>query len=174
MLEARYERFAMALLTESSQSAALRKSHRPAADWPARKVHVTASEWAARPDVRGRVAELQQRIAREVVLERADVIRQIHALATSDIRGIIDKQGKLKLPHELDAHTAAGIAKFKMTVDGTIEYTMHPKVSALDQACKILGLYERDNNQKTDPLTELLKNLNGRVFGVTADSRPGD
>jgi hypothetical protein len=49
---------------------------------------------------------------------------------------------------------------------------MHSKVSAIDQACKILGLYERDNRQKTDPLTELLKNLGGKVLGPTADNSP--
>jgi len=127
-----------------------------------------------RPKVIARIKELQAEISREVVLEQADVIREIHAIATSDIRGIVDEKGRLKLPHDLDARTAAGISKFKMTADGTIEYQFHNKTTALDQACKILGLYERDNRQKTDPLSELLGKLSGKVLGVTADNSPID
>lgn len=170
----RHEAFAVALLTASTQAAALRKSHSPAAKWGPQKVAEVASRWAALPQIRARVAELQAELAREVVLERADVIRQIHALATSDIRGIVNDRGQIRLPHELDKATAAAVSKFRMTVDGTIEYQFHSKTTALDQACKILGLYERDNRQRDDPLTALLRSLNGRVVGVTADSRPGD
>lgn len=170
----RYEAFALAMVTEPSQAAALRKSHKPAANWPASKCHETASRWAALPQVQARVAEIQQSIAREVVLEQAEIVRAIRALALSDIRGIVDEKGQIRLPHQLDPATAVAVSKFKMTESGTIEYQFHSKTTALDQACKILGLYERDNRQKTDPLTELLKNLSGRVVGVTADSRPGD
>lgn len=166
------EQFAAFIVEGLSQSAALRKSNKLTGQWKPQRVYEVASRWAANPQIRARILQLRQDIYRQVVFEQADVIRQIHALATSDIRGIVDEQGRLKLPHELDAHTAAGIAKFKMTVDGAIEYTMHNKVSALDQACKILGLYERDNRQKTDPLSELLGTLNGRVLGPTADNSP--
>ncbi|MDE2267796.1 MAG: terminase small subunit [Betaproteobacteria bacterium] len=170
-LSPRYESFVRALLTEPSQAAALRKCHKPAAKWSAQKVAETASRWAARPEIRARLAQLQQDIAREVVLERAEVIRAIHALATSDIRGVVNDRGQIRLPHELDGATAAAVSKFKMSFDGSIEYTFHSKTTALDQACKILGLYEQDNKQKTDPLAELLRSLGGRVLGVTSDNR---
>lgn len=117
-----------------------------------------------------RIKELQAELAREVVLERADMIREIRDLATSDIRGIVNDKGQIRLPHELDKATAAAISKFKMTFDGTIEYQFHSKTTALDQACKILGLYEQDNKQKTDPLADLLRSLGGKVLGPTADN----
>ena len=164
-LETKLERFAQALLTESSQSAALRKSHSPAAKWPSKKVHDRASAWANRPDVRGRVAELQAAVAREVVLESAEIIRSISALALSDIRGIVSEKGQIRLPHELDKATAAAISKFKMSVDGTIEYQFHSKTTALDQACKILVLYAQDNKQKSDPVVSLLEFLMERTGG---------
>jgi hypothetical protein len=43
-------------------------------------------------------------------------------------------------------------------------------VTALDQACKILGLYACNNRQKTDPLTDLPKNLSGKFVEATADN----
>lgn len=170
----RYEAFALAMVTEPSQAAALRKSHKPAANWPASKCHETASRWAALPQVQARVAEIQQSIAREVVLEQAEIVRAIRTIALSDIRGIVDEKGQLRLPNQLDDATAAAVSKFKITDKGTIEYQFHNKVSALDQACKILGLYERDNRQKTDPLSDLLGKLSGKVLGVTADNSPDD
>lgn len=163
------EAFAHCVVEGLSQSAALRKCHNISTHWKPQRVHEVASRWAANPQVRARIAELREQIASQVVLEQAAVIRQINAIVTSDIRGIVDETGRIKLPHELDPKTAAGIAKFKMTVDGTVEYTMH-KVSAIDQACRILGLYERDNRQQPDPLASLLASLNGRVVGVTASN----
>lgn len=169
-LEPSREAFAHCVVEGLSQSAALRKCHEISAHWKPQRVHEVASRWAANPQVRARIAELRDQIANQVVLEQAAVIRQIHAIATSDIRGIVDETGRIKMPHELDTKTAAGIAKFKITVDGTVEYTMHNKVTAIDQACRILGLFERDHRQQPDPLASLLASLNGRVVGVTASN----
>lgn len=140
-------------------------------------IRTKAHNLKRRANIMARVEELQGEISRETVLEQADMVREIHALATSDIRGIINEKGQVRMPHELDRATAAAVAKFKMSFDGTIEYTFHSKTTALDQACKILGLYEKDNKQKTDPLADLLRSLGGTVQGVTADNSsrdPGD
>ena len=40
-----------------------------------------------------------------------------------------------------------------------IEIQMHDKGAALEKLFKHLGLYEKDNNQKTDPLTALLARI---------------
>lgn len=173
-LEPSREAFARCVVEGLTKSDALRKSYRPAAQWKPQRIHEVACRWAREPKVHARISALREELARQVVLEQVAVIRQIHAIATADIRGIVDEHGRIKLPHQLDAKTAAGISKFKMSVDGTIEYVMHSKVAALDQACKILGLYERDNRQNADPLTDLLRRLSGHVIGVTADARPGE
>lgn len=173
-LNSAQEQFAALIVEGLSQSAALRKSHKLAEQWKPQRVYEVASRWAANPQIRARILQLRQDIYRQVVFEQVGIVRQIHALATSDIRGIVNEKGQIRLPHELDAGTAAAVSKFKMTASGAFEYQFHSKVSALDQACKILGLYERDNRQKTDPLAELLKNLDGKVLGPTADTSPND
>lgn len=164
--------FARLVVAGKGWTEAYRLVYTVAPTMDARNVSRKAAEVYRRKRVQDLIERLRQEVEREVVLERAEIIREIHALATSDIRGIVDGRGRLKLPHQLDPKTAAGISKFKMSVDGTIEYTMHSKVSALDQAAKILGLYERDNRQKTDPLKELLSKLGGKVLGVTQDNSP--
>lgn len=42
-----------------------------------------------------------------------------------------------------------------------IKVQMHDKGAAMEKLFKHLGLYERDNQQKTDPLTSLLKTITG-------------
>ena len=63
-----------------------------------------------------------------------------------------------------------------------IEIQMHDKVAAMEKLFKHLGLYERDNEQKTDPLTSLLHTLaqnTGNAFRPVADdpehaNKPGE
>lgn len=51
-------------------------------------------------------------------------------------------------------------AGIKQTKDG-IEVKMHDKAAAMEKLFKHLGLYEKDNEQKTDPLAALLQRISG-------------
>lgn len=42
-----------------------------------------------------------------------------------------------------------------------LKVVMHDKVAAMEKLFKHLGLYEKDNEQKTDPLTALLQSISG-------------
>lgn len=86
-------------------------------------------------------------------LNTEKIVREIGRLALSDPRNITHPDGSVKLPHELDEATAAAIASFEVGFDGSIKYKFWDKNSALDKAAKVLGLYEKDNRQKTlDPI----------------------
>lgn len=98
-------------------------------------------------------------------LESVRLRREISRVAFSDVRNVFHPDGRLKLPHELDAETAAAIASVEIDIDGKIKYKFWDKNSAHERAAKILGEFERDNSQKTDPLTELVKSLGGKVIG---------
>lgn len=53
-----------------------------------------------------------------------------------------------------------------------LKVVMHDKVAAMEKLFKHLGLYEKDNEQKTDPLTELLHKIaggNGSAFRPVQD-----
>lgn len=64
----------------------------------------------------------------------------------------------LKDTRALSAPAVALYAGAKETKYG-IEIQMHDKGAALEKLFKHLGLYEKDNNQKTDPLTALLARI---------------
>lgn len=71
----------------------------------------------------------------------------------------------LKDTRHLSPRAAALYAGAKQTRDG-IEVKMHSKLDALEKLAKHLGLYEKDNQQKTDPLASLLNRIaNGNSNG---------
>lgn len=98
-------------------------------------------------------------------LEAARVMDEIAKLAHSDISGVWHEDGRVKLPHELDPVTRAAVASFEIDAKGVIKYRFWDKNAALEKAAKILGLFEKDNKQKTDPLQSLLDSLSGNVIG---------
>lgn len=60
---------------------------------------------------------------------------------------------------------ASLFAGVKETKDG-LEIKLHSKDGSLEKLFKHLGLYELDNKQKTDPLTELLRQVSGSTVPV--------
>ena len=107
------------------------------------------------------------RIVADMQLSTERTFREIARIAYADPRKIMHADGRIKMPHELDDDTAAAIASFEVSFDGSIKYKFWPKGQPLDMANKINGAYERDNKQKTDPLRELLGALGGNVLGVS-------
>jgi len=159
------EVFAQALAKGISQSDALREALPLCKRWKPKTVHEEASRWAADSKVRARLVELQAASAEKAVLNGAAIMEEIRNLAHSNIAGIMHEDGRVKLPHELDPVTQAAVASFKIDEFGRIEYKFWDKNSALERAAKILGLFERDNSQKLDPLRELWQQVSGKVVG---------
>lgn len=171
------EAFAQHVAGGLTQAEAYRQAYPRAQKWKPEAVHQQASRLASLPHVSARVAELRAAAVERSTLDQARVLSEIAMLAHSDIAGIMHvdgpKAGQVKLPHELDAATRAAVASFKIDEFGRIEYKFWDKNSALERASKVLGLFEKDNRQKADPLVTLLQGLSGNVVGPVADAPPG-
>lgn len=124
-----------------------------------------ASKVAANAKVASRIRAIQAAAAEVSILKAADILTETRRLALSSVAAFFREDGKLKLPHELDPDAAACVASFEISQDGSIKFRLWDKNSACDRAAKILGLYEKDNKQKTDPLQALLDSLGGNVIG---------
>lgn len=110
-------------------------------------------------------------------LTTENVLREIKRLALFDPRRLFKADGALVPIHELDDDTAAGIASLEQDeiTDGfgkeavkigtTKKIKLWDKVRALDMASKHLGLFEKDNAQRSE-------NLNLQVVMVAAPGRP--
>ena len=91
------------------------------------------------------------------------MLDEIAMLAHSDVSGIMHPDGRVKLPHELDAATRAAVASFEIDATGRIKYRFWDKNAALEKAAKHLGLYEKDNEQQATPIRDMLASLGGKV-----------
>lgn len=171
------EAFAVSLASGMSQVEAYRKAYPRSKAWKDEATRVNASKMSADANVVLRVKGLQADAADIAVLKAADILEETRRIALSNAAGIIGmKDGKpyVLMPNELDAATVAAVKSFKIDDLGRIEYTFWDKNAALERATKILGMYEKDNSQKTDPLTALLQSLNGNVIGPGGAGSAGD
>ena len=103
--------------------------------------------------------------AMELTKER--VQREIARISFFDARKMFDQDGKPLAITELDDDTAAcivgldvleewaGTGEDRVLVGHVKKYKIADKNSALDKAAKILGMFEKDNEQKVPPLSEL-------------------
>lgn len=109
--------------------------------------------------------------AMELTKERVN--REIARIAFFDPRKMFAADGRPLSITELDDDTAAvingldvleewtGSGPERVLVGHVKKYKISDKNSALDKAAKILGMYEKDNEQKTDSLTTLLQTIAG-------------
>lgn len=136
-------------------------------------LEVKQSEIAARQDERLAAMELTQ----------ARVQREIARIAFFDPRKMFHADGRPKDVTELDDDTAACIVGLdvleeweghgddRVLVGHVKKYKIANKNAALDQASKILGLYEKDNDQKSNPILGMLAAMKGSALPVVRDGK---
>lgn len=148
-LTSQMEAFAQTVsVGDGSQSDAYRKAYPKSVNWKPDTVHQAASRLMGNGKIRARIADLQKKNAETAGLRAGKVLEELRRMAHSDISGIMHADGRVKLPHELDAATRAAVASFKIDEYGRIEYKFWDKNSAIDKAMKHLGLFNEDNSQK--------------------------
>lgn len=175
------ELFAQHVAIGESQAEAFRLAKPISRKWKDETVWVKASQWMAKDKVRTRVKEIQAEHANRLSITHERVLLEIARLALFDPRNLFRADGTPKPINELDDNTAAAIAGLEVLeefegsgedrkfIGYTKKYKVADKNAALEKLAKHLGLYERDNKQKTDPVTELLQQLGGRTLGVSSD-----
>ena len=146
----------------------------------------TAAEQASRllgkVNLKQYVQELQQRLSEKTEVSAERVIREVASIAFSDPRKLFDPTGNPLPITELDDVTAAAVASVEVDTlwDGngkerkaigiTTKIKLWDKNSAAEKLMKHLGLFEKDNRQKTDPITELVAAINGSSLKVVKDA----
>lgn len=101
-------------------------------------------------------------------------IQELARIAYFDPRKLFNADGSPKPINDLDDDTAAALAgldvleefdgtgKDRVFVGYTKKYRIAGKVEAIAIAMKHLGLFEKDNQQRMDPIRELLESIDGR------------
>ena len=129
----------------------------------------TANEQGARllanVSVRSHIDERREKQSENVGLTAERTIKEAMRLAFFDVRKLVDADGNPIPINKLDDDTAAAIAgldiqEVKLGEGGAIavvkKYKIADKNSAIERLFKHLGLFEKDNGQKNNPIAELL------------------
>lgn len=170
-LTPKQEAFCQAFIETGNASEAYRRAYN-ASRMKSDVITVKASELLSSGNVAVRVAELRHSLAERCDASNEKVIREVAALAFSDIRKLFNDDGTVKHVSELDDMTAAAVSSIEVTEmvaeDGTRFGTVKKiklwdKNSAQERLCKHLGLFEQDNKQKVDPIADLLKQIGGSL-----------
>ena len=127
-------------------------------------------------------ARIRQQERTQITADR--VLLEVARLSFYDPRKFFRDDGSPLGIHELDDDTAAALAGMdvieqfegsgqdRQFVGYLKKYKLTDKGANLERLMKHLGLYERDNEQKTDPLTALLHTIaktNSNAFAPVAD-----
>ena len=160
------ELFAQQVALGKSQAEAYRQAYPRSRTWSPEAVYSKASALAGTGKVSTRVAELARAAAEAAGVDTAQVLRGLTKIACADPRLLIGDDGKMKTLQDLDDATAAAVASYEVDRFGKVKVKFWDKVAALDRLARHLGLYEKDHEQRTEPMRELAEAISGCVVGI--------
>lgn len=120
--------------------------------------------------VRGELAVRRVEVQKAAHLETERLLEETAKIVFSDIRKVFNKDGTLKMPHEWSPDIASAIATFEVIESKsgmrTIRIKLWDKNAAIEKVMKHLGLFEIPNTQKSDPLGDLLRAIDGSTGSI--------
>ena len=177
-LTGQQEKFAVGVASGKTQADAYREAYPKAKKWKDDAVYVEASRLLDNPKVSLRLKELRERITGLGIASAERTLLEATRIALFDPRNLFFDDGTPKPITALDDDTAAALAGLDVVeefegsgedrkfVGYTKKYKVADKNSALEKLFKHHGLYERDNQQKTDPIADMLKSISGSFLPV--------
>lgn len=114
------------------------------------------------PFVQELLAEHAKRVSDKADITQEKVLRQVFNFAFSDPRKIYNDDGSIKPISELDDETAMAVQGIKVArlAEGSegvvLDIKLVDKNSAAEKLMKHLGMFEKDNQQKTESLADAL------------------
>ena len=139
----------------------------------------TANEQGARllanVSVRSQIEARRAKQSENVGLTAERTIKEAVRLAFFDVRKLVDADGNPIPINKLDDDTAAAIAgldiqEVKLGEGGAIavvkKYKIADKNSAIERLFKHLGLFEKDNTQRIDPIATLLASMSKSALPI--------
>jgi phage terminase small subunit len=128
-------------------------------------------------DVQRAISERQRELEDRYKLTTDELRRSLSQVIHFDPRRLYRPDGSLKDVTELDDDTAAALAGLEVMItadkEGAVITTKKlrwlDKNTARDQAMRYRGMFAKDNEQRTDPIRELLGLIDGAKGGRIVD-----
>jgi phage terminase small subunit len=138
------------------------------AGYSAKTANEQAARLLAKVSIQKLIKEKLDALSKQTGFTAEKVLREMGRVALSDARKLFNENGVMKPIAELDDDIAACIASIevdalfeghgedRIQVGTTQKIKLWDKNSAAEKLMKHLGLFKKDNEQKIDPLAELL------------------
>jgi len=151
------------------------------AGFAAKSAGVTSAKLLKDPRVLAEINQRREALCSKLEVTTERILKERARLAFFDPRKLFYGNGKPIPIHELDDDTAAALAgldvleeyegtgKNRKFIGYTKKYKLADKGSSLTALEKIKGMYEKDNEQKANPLLELIRSFGKSVLPVVRD-----
>jgi phage terminase small subunit len=149
-----------------------------AAGYSPRSADTIGARLAKHPDVLAALQAEQDRLAAKLELKAEDVLSEIAAIVHFDVRKLFDADGSLKRARDLDDNTARAISSIKVRQnergETITEIKAADKNTAIGNAMRHLGLFERDHEQAADAASALIAHVqaHNQALQVAATCKP--
>lgn len=128
--------------------------------------HVKGSQLMAEPEVKRALEVRMAELVKRYELTTDMVVRSLVQALRFDPRNLCDQDGKPIPVTKLDDDTAAALMSMETVQKGGDEapviihkFRWESKAAAREQAMKHLGMFEKDNKQRTDPFADFLASM---------------
>jgi len=161
---AKYERFCQEYIVDNNATqAAIR------AKYSKKGANVKGSQLLTIIDIASRVAYLQGKVAEKSGVTAKMIVEELAKVGFANIQDYIGEGNEIVDLSGIKREVAAAVESIQVDIrhdsgdsEGYIEKVKlkcHSKLSALTDLGKHLGIFERDNRQKTDGLVDLIKEI---------------
>jgi len=128
---------------------------------------VIANENLIKPYVQNRISELQKELQAKTGITAEKVIAELALLGFSNIQDYIGDDNEVVDLSQIDRNKAAAVDSIKTTVtvnklgDTTtqVQFKLNSKQAALESLGRHLGIFEKDNKQKSDAVTQITRTI---------------
>lgn len=153
------------------QSAAFRIAYPHSTKWKPKSVWERASVLFATAKVQSRLAILRDQIERMALVEERELLSELSAMLRMDPADCFDERGNLLPIKEIPRNVRRNITSIKVRrvksrtndeariEEDIIELKFSDKQGTMEKLGKHLGIYERDNAQKSDRMSAWLASL---------------
>lgn len=120
---------------------------------------ICAAQLLKKPIIQSKIAELQESLRQKTGVTAEMVVAELAKIGFSNFRDFVNRSNKPRMVHDLTEEQSAvieGITITEIQNDyGTKTQTklkLSSKVEALEKLGRHLGIFEKDNEQKTGPI----------------------
>lgn len=129
-----------------------------------------AAKYLRHPDVATRLSQLKSQRVSRLEIDADQVLTETLRMAMADVGECFDDQGRLLPVKQMPIDIRRAVSSIKVVtrrqpggdpedVEYVAEIKLWDKNTSLERLFKHLGLYKRDNEQKTDFWTELIEKI---------------